>query len=143
MQGTTTKFKIGNCGNLYVTVNEDEQGVCEVFVNIGGEGCPPLSEAVGRLISLALRSGIEINAVLKQIQGIRCIGCVSDEDTIVLSCPEAISRAIEAQLKGSGTFTPKIGPAPKPVATCPLCKGIMHQEGGCWVCSHCGYTQCE
>jgi ribonucleoside-diphosphate reductase alpha chain len=143
MQGTTTKFKVGNCGNLYVTVNEDEQGVCEVFVNIGGEGCPPLSEAVGRLISLALRSGIEINAVLKQIREIRCIGCVSDEDTIVLSCPEAISRAIEAQLKGSGTFTPKVGSTPKPVTICPLCKGIMRQEGGCWVCSHCGYTQCE
>ena len=143
MHGTTTKFKIGNCGNLYVTVNEDEQGVCEVFVNIGGEGCPPLSEAVGRLISLALRSGIEIDAVLKQIQGIRCIGCVSDEDTVVLSCPEAISRAIEAQLKGSGTFTPKVGPMPKPVAICPLCKSVMHQEEGCMVCPQCGYTQCE
>ncbi|MBU7013293.1 MAG: vitamin B12-dependent ribonucleotide reductase [Theionarchaea archaeon] len=143
MRGTTTKFKIGNCGNLYVTVNEDEKGVCEVFVNIGGEGCPPLSEAVGRLISLALRSGIEMNAVLKQIQGVRCIGCVSDEDTIVLSCPEAISRAVEAQLKGSGTFIPKVGPSPKPVVVCSLCKSIMHQEEGCWVCTRCGYTQCE
>lgn len=143
MQGTTTKFKIGNCGNLYVTVNEDTKGVCEVFVNIGGEGCPPLSEAVGRLISLALRSGIDVKAVLKQIKDIRCIGCVSDENTIVLSCPEAISRAIEAKTKGSASFNPKIGPRPRPLDICPVCSNVMHHAEGCLICSKCGFTQCE
>ncbi len=143
MKGTTTKFRIGNCGNLYVTVNEDEKGVCEVFVNIGGEGCPPLSEAVGRLISLALRSGIDVNAVLKQIRGIRCIGCVSDEDTVVLSCPEAIARALEAQVKGSVKFNPKTGFRPRPLDICPVCNTIMTHKEGCLVCENCSYTQCE
>jgi len=143
MKGTTTKFRIGNCGNLYVTVNEDEKSVCEVFVNIGGEGCPPLSEAVGRLISLALRSGIDVNAVLKQIRGIRCIGCVSDEDTVVLSCPEAITRAIEAQVKGSVKFNPKTGFRPRPLDICPVCNAIMIHKEGCLVCENCSYTQCE
>ncbi len=143
MKGTTTKFKIGNCGNLYVTVNEDEQKVCEVFVNIGGEGCPPLTEAVGRLISIALRSGVEVDAVLKQIRGIRCIGCVSDEETVVLSCPEAIARAIETQMKGSASFTPKTGSRPKPIDICPVCNNVMKHAEGCLVCEHCGYTQCE
>ncbi len=143
MKGTTTKFKIGNCGNLYVTVNEDEKGVCEVFVNIGGEGCPPLTEAVGRLISLALRSGTDVDAVLKQIREIRCIGCVSDGDTVVLSCPEAIARAVEAQVKGSVKFTPKTGSRPNPVDICPVCSTVMKHKEGCLVCENCGYTQCE
>lgn len=143
MHGTTTKFTIGNCGNLYVTVNEDDRGVCEVFVNIGGEGCPPLSEAVGRLISLALRSGIDINAVLKQIRDIKCIGCVSDENTVVLSCPAAIARALETQVKGSVKFNPKKGPRPRPLDICPLCSSIMRPVEGCRVCENCGYTQCE
>jgi ribonucleoside-diphosphate reductase alpha chain len=143
MKGTTTKFTIGNCGNLYVTVNEDTEGVCEVFVNIGGEGCPPLSEAVGRLISLALRSGIDVKAVLKQIKDIRCIGCVSDVNTIVLSCPEAISRALETNVTGSAPFNPKTGPRPKPLDICPLCSSIMHHAEGCLICSNCGFTQCE
>ncbi len=143
MSGTTTKFTIGNCGNLYVTVNEDEKGICEVFVNIGGEGCPPLTEAVGRLISLALRSGIEVDAVLKQIKSIRCIGCVSDESTMVLSCPEAISRALEAHVMGSVKFNPKVGSRPKPVDVCPVCNNVMKHKEGCLVCENCGYNQCE
>lgn len=143
MKGTTTKFKIGNCGNLYVTVNEDDKGICEVFVNIGGEGCPPLSESVGRLISLVLRSGIDINSVLKQIKGIRCIGCVSDESTIVLSCPEAITRAIETQVKGSAMFNPKTAPRPRPLDVCPVCSNVMSHTEGCLVCGNCGFNQCE
>jgi ribonucleoside-diphosphate reductase alpha chain len=143
MQGTTTRFRIGNCGNLYVTVNEDERGVCEVFVNIGGEGCPPLTEAVGRLTSLALRSGIDVDAVLSQIKSIRCIGCVSDSNTVVLSCPEAISRALETQAKGSIRFNPKKGLRPRPVDICPECNSIMVHTEGCIVCETCGYSQCE
>jgi ribonucleoside-diphosphate reductase alpha chain len=143
MQGTTTKFKIGNCGNLYVTVNEDEKGVCEVFVNIGGEGCPPLTEAVGRLISLALRSGIDVDAVLSQVRNIRCIGCVSDKETFVLSCPGAISRAIETQVNGFTRFNPKVGSGPKPVDICPECNSVMVHAEGCVVCELCGFTLCE
>jgi ribonucleoside-diphosphate reductase alpha chain len=143
MNGTTTKFRIGNCGNLYVTVNEDDKGICEVFVNIGGEGCPPLSEAVGRLISLALRSGIDVDAVLKQIKEIKCIGCVSDENTLVLSCPEAISRAIETRYAGSAKFNPKKGPRPRPLEICPVCNCILIYAEGCLLCRNCGFTQCE
>jgi ribonucleoside-diphosphate reductase alpha chain len=143
MNGTTTKFKIGNCGNLYVTVNKDDKGICEVFVNIGGEGCPPLSEAVGRLISLALRSGIDVDAVLKQIRGIKCIGCVSDKNTVVLSCPEAISRAIETKYTGSAKYNPKKGPQPRPLEICPICNCILSYAEGCLLCRNCGFTQCE
>ncbi|MBU7033446.1 MAG: vitamin B12-dependent ribonucleotide reductase [Theionarchaea archaeon] len=142
MRGTTTKFKIGNCGNLYVTVNTDEKGVCEVFVNIGGEGCPPLSEAVGRLISLALRSGIEVDAVLKQIKDIKCTGCVVDQATVALSCPAAIAQAIETQVRGVPAYNPKKRTKPHFTDICPVCSGFMHHKEGCFSCESCGFTRC-
>lgn len=141
--GITTKFKIGNCGNLYVTVNEDDKGICEIFVNIGGEGCPPLTEAVGRLISLALRSGIDVDAVIKQIKSIRCTGCISHEDTAVLSCPEAIARALETTVNRSAEFSPRSGLGPEPVVICPVCTTVMTRKEGWLMCGQCGYTQCE
>lgn len=142
-EGTTTKYKIGNCGNLYVTVNEDSQGVCEVFVNIGGEGCPPLSEAVGRLISIALRSGVNIEAILKQIKNIKCTGCIADENTIVLSCPNAIAKALQSKITGTEEYTPKRGSRPRSADTCPVCDGGMTCKGGCSTCNNCGFTQCD
>lgn len=140
-EGTTTKYNIGNCGNLYVTVNEDEQGVCEVFVNMGGEECPPLSEAVGRLISLALRSGVNIEAVLKQIKDIKCTGCMSDENTIVLSCPNAIARTIQSKISEPEEHSKRVRPNAADI--CPVCDGGMTCQGGCSTCTNCGFTRCE
>ncbi len=103
-KGVTRKYSIGGCGKIYVTVNSDELGICEVFTSTGEEGCAALSEAVSRLISITLRSGIDIDSILKQIEGIRCITCIADENTHVLSCPDAIGKAIEFYLKGPNKF---------------------------------------
>src|SRR5690606_20826362 len=96
--GITEKVKIG-CGNLYITVNYDEQGICEVFANLGrAGGCPSQSEATSRLISLALRSGIDVKAIVEQLKGIRCHSTLrqmaNNKEIKVLSCPDAIGRAI-------------------------------------------------
>ena len=61
--GLTEKVAIG-CGNLYITVNYDENGICEVFTNTGkAGGCPSQSEATARLVSIALRSGMDVKTL--------------------------------------------------------------------------------
>ena len=144
-KGMTRKYSIGGCGKIYVTVNSDELGICEVFTSTGEEGCAALSEAVSRLISITLRSGIDLDSILKQIEGIRCITCIADENTHVLSCPDAIGKAIEFYLKGSNKFDLNIAGGPKSIMICPEegCGGIMHPEGGCYVCRNCGYSKCS
>jgi ribonucleoside-diphosphate reductase alpha chain len=97
--GFTEKVKIG-CGNLYITVNYDENGICEVFTNTGrAGGCPSQSEATSRLVSIALRSGIDARSIVEQLKGIRCPSTIRQKDLKVLSCPDAIGRLIEKVYK--------------------------------------------
>ncbi|MEA4926640.1 MAG: vitamin B12-dependent ribonucleotide reductase [Syntrophomonadaceae bacterium] len=92
--GVTEKIKIG-CGNLYVSVNADEHGICEIFTNTGrAGGCASQSEATARLISIALRSGLSVDAIIEQIRGIRCPACIRREGVNVTSCPDAIAKVI-------------------------------------------------
>ncbi|MFZ3131954.1 MAG: LAGLIDADG family homing endonuclease, partial [Desulfosporosinus sp.] len=103
--GVTEKIKIG-CGNLYVSVNADEKGICEVFTNTGrAGGCASQSEATARLISIALRSGLSVNAITEQIKGIRCPACMRREGVNVTSCPDAIARVIKKYNEVGINFT--------------------------------------
>ncbi len=93
--GLTERSKMG-CGNLYVTVNMDDKGLCEVFTNLGkAGGCPSQSEATSRLISLALRSGIDANSIIGQLKGIRCHSTIRKKGLKVLSCPDAIACTLQ------------------------------------------------
>lgn len=97
--GTTEKVPIG-CGNLYVTVNSDDLSICEVFTQTGkGGGCPSQSEAVGRLVSVALRADVDPKSILSQLKGIRCVSCIKRTGVKILSCPDAISMVMEKVLK--------------------------------------------
>ncbi len=140
--GITKKYKIGGCGKLYVTVNADEKGICEVFTNTGEEGCSSLSDAVSRLISLALRAGVDVDAILDQIKGIRCVGCIVDPETWVLSCPDAIGKTIEKYVNGHVKFDLNVVRGPQSLLICPDCGGVVIPQNGCITCANCGYSKC-
>lgn len=96
--GFTDKITTG-CGNLYITVNFDEHGICEVFTNTGkAGGCPSQSEASARLATLALRSNIDLEAIIKQLSGIRCPAAIQNKNAQCLSCPDAIARTLRKAL---------------------------------------------
>ena len=141
--GMTKKYNIGNCGKLYVTINSDENGICEVFINTGEEGCAALTEAVGRLVSISIRSGIDLESVKEQLKGIRCATCIADSETHVLSCPDAISKAIDFYLNGTSKFDLSATKGPRSLVVCPECGDVMEPEGGCYVCRNCGYSKCS
>ncbi len=137
-KGFTERINTG-CGKLYVTINEDEQGVCEVFAQMGKTGGCASSqiEAAGRLISLALRSGVKMEAILKQISGIRCPTPIWQNGKMVLSCPDGISQVIKNYTQISTTDMPAL------MGACPDCGGALEHEGGCLVCRSCGFSRCS
>ncbi len=98
--GSTLLMHTG-CGKMYVTVNEDENGnVFEVFTQLGKSGgcISTQTEAIARLISLALRSGVDAHKIVEQLKGIRCPSPTLTEGGAILSCPDAIAKAIESYI---------------------------------------------
>jgi ribonucleoside-diphosphate reductase alpha chain len=101
--GLTEKVRIG-CGNLYITANYDNDGICEVITNLGrAGGCPSQSEATSRIVSIALRAGVSVEAIIEQLRGIRCHSTLTqrgkgNKEIKVLSCPDAIGRTLEKVL---------------------------------------------
>ena len=98
--GATIKMKT-SCGNLYVTINEDEKGPLEVFARLGKSGgcLASYTEAIGRLVSLALRSGVDPNSIVRQLTGIRCPLPILFGKDRVLSCSDAIGQALKKYLE--------------------------------------------
>lgn len=142
--GMTEKVRIG-CGNLYCTVNRDEQGLCEVFTSVGrGGGCPSQSEATSRLISIALRSGIKPETLIEQLRGIRCPSTLRQKGLKALSCPDAIGQVMERAMTMAGRepTTPIADKESVSDSVCPECGKALEHEGGCTVCKACGYSKC-
>ncbi|MHA1685057.1 MAG: TSCPD domain-containing protein, partial [Candidatus Heimdallarchaeaceae archaeon] len=136
--GKTHKVRTG-CGNIYVTVNRDEKGVCEVFVSVGKSGgcIASQNEAIGRLISLALRSGVSLKAITKQLVGIRCPNPSFYQGKSILSCSDAIAHVLEQYLNGEQVMRPN------GTLVCPECGGMLSISEGCYTCQVCGYSKCD
>jgi len=139
--GSTTKAKTG-CGSLFITINKDEEGLFEIFTNLGkAGGCPSQSEATARILSVALRCGVDPRTLVQQLKGIRCLSTIArrkeNKDIDVLSCPDAIARAIEEVLGGNCESV-----RTSPVNKCPECGYQLRREEGCNFCDKCWYTKC-
>jgi ribonucleoside-diphosphate reductase alpha chain len=136
--GVTRIINTG-CGKLYVTVNKDEVGFCEVFAQMGKHGgcASSQNESIGRLISLALRSGVKIESIIKQITGIRCLSPIWQNGKQVLSCTDAIAQVL-AQVADTTVALPEAA-----IGACPDCGGAVEHEGGCLVCRACGFSKCN
>jgi ribonucleoside-diphosphate reductase alpha chain len=143
--GITERVTTG-CGYIYVTVNSDEQGICEVFSSLGkAGGCASAQlEATCRLISLALRSGVDVASVVRQLRGIRCPSIAWEEGKSILSCADAIASVLEKHISDENN-KPKLtdyGLAKNLAGQCPDCGNLLVYQEGCFVCPSCGYTKC-
>ncbi|OGW32668.1 MAG: ribonucleoside-diphosphate reductase, adenosylcobalamin-dependent [Nitrospirae bacterium GWC2_42_7] len=147
IKGETRYMKTG-CGTIYVTVNEDENGqLFELFTSMGKAGgcASSQAEAIGRLVSLALRSNIEPEAIFSQLKGITCHNQTWSSGGKITSCSDAIAKALEQYLhkgeKGNGNGK-KHNSEVMLLGACPECGGAVEHEGGCAVCHNCGFTKC-
>jgi ribonucleoside-diphosphate reductase alpha chain len=165
--GTTTKVTTG-CGNLYITVNQDEEGnFFEVFTQMGKAGGCAASqlEAVGRLVSLSLRGGIDTKVIVEQLKGIRCPSPSWDKGKKIFSCADAIARVLEKRIVDQASIA-KLETAQSPdeplsepvqesavaivtkkksksvVGVCVECGFALRHQEGCLVCDACGYSKC-
>ncbi|GEM_PF-73206 len=147
--GITERVALGCNRRLFITINEDEEGLCEVFLRVGRSGgcIASHSEAVGRLISLALRSAIPPEEVIDQLRGIRCPSPAWHNGETILSCADAIGRAIGHYIEANGGHIPEeivLKTQMSSVAPeCPECGGLLELVEGCTVCRSCGYSQCS
>jgi len=143
VEGFTQKIQTG-LGVLYLTVNEVNGKPFEVFATIGksGRSITAKAEAIGRLVSLALRSGVDVRDVVAQLKGIGGEHPVFQKKGMVLSIPDAISWVLENRYLKTGTVTPlPDGPALHTVV-CPECEAELSFQEGCHTCRQCGYSRC-
>jgi ribonucleoside-diphosphate reductase alpha chain len=153
--GCTSRTKT-SCGDLYVTVNQDETGrAFEVFNMMGKSGgCEAsFNEAIGRLISLALRAGADPRAIVKQLVGIRCDKPYGVGPDRVLSCSDAIAKSVAEYVaaKAPATLDPEMKAfavsldkrTGKVAFPCPDCGCELKFEEGCEKCGLCGYSRCS
>ncbi|MFH1339532.1 MAG: ribonucleotide reductase N-terminal alpha domain-containing protein [Candidatus Omnitrophota bacterium] len=146
--GTTSKVSTG-CGNLYITINLDEQGrPFEVFTQMGKAGGCAASqlEAIGRLVSLAFRSGIEVKSIIEQLRNIRCPSPSWEKGVRIFSCADALARVIERRLVNGKTSVSVSQSVHQEIANivgvCPDCGGALRHEEGCVKCFACGFSKC-
>ncbi|HXF95554.1 MAG TPA: vitamin B12-dependent ribonucleotide reductase [Gemmatimonadales bacterium] len=169
LRGTTRRIETP-LGTMYVTITEDEKGQpFEVFISLGKAGGALMAdvEAIGRLISLALRSGVPIKEVYRQLRGISSDRAVGLGPNKVMSVPDAIGIAIEKWMQEKQgiqqdllAFPPTPAPVPREVTVgqdgaaalrgpdqdfigaCPDCGSQLAFIEGCAKCHVCGYSEC-
>ncbi|MEA2038362.1 MAG: vitamin B12-dependent ribonucleotide reductase [Thermodesulfobacteriota bacterium] len=144
LEGFTTKMVTG-LGTLYVTVTEYEGRPFEVFATIGKSGgsTTAKTEAIGRLVSLALRSDVKVGKIVDQLKGIGGEHPVFQKGGLVLSIPDAISRVLEKRyLQNQPSINSHKYQNSLSGEICPECGQTISFEEGCMTCHFCGFTKC-
>lgn len=168
LRGTTRRMR-SPLGDLYVTINEDEHGrAFELFATLGKAGGAAMAdvEAIGRLVSLALRSGIAMQEVHNQLRGISCDRAVGLGSHKVLSVPDAIAQAIAEHERERAGIQQELPIVSQPrqgalmaeqelaagfnahdaaesfLGSCPDCASELRFMEGCMKCETCGYSEC-
>jgi ribonucleoside-diphosphate reductase alpha chain len=147
------------CGKMYVTVNEDCIGICEVFTQLGKSGgcTSSQAEAISRLVSLSLRAGINKELIIKQLKGIRCPSPTLTKGGTILSCADAVAKALEKYVIHSITSKNSINTNENNMPhkhyqnvnfayICPQCQEcgeMLTFLEGCVTCKSCGYSRCS
>jgi ribonucleoside-diphosphate reductase alpha chain len=172
LTGSTRKMS-SPLGDVYVTINEDKGQPFEVFATLGKAGSIAMAdvEAIGRLISLALRFGIPVGEVYQQLRGISSDRAIGFGTNKVHSVPDAIAQALglrerekaglqveafpDAVIAPADDAPPVMLPAYEPqlplddwnagetfMGVCPDCKSQLEFAEGCMKCHACGYSEC-
>ena len=162
-KGVTRRIRTGE-GTLYITINEDKNGLCEVFTTIGkaGGNAAAQSEAISRLISLSLRSGLDPKAIVRQLKGISGPNPTWEDGRLILSTPDAIGKALDDYLLEKSKYregdeekknsdSPRITLAQEKIIedvpegmVCIECQNhSVFNEGGCLTCRECGWSKCD
>jgi ribonucleoside-diphosphate reductase alpha chain len=167
--GRTQKILTGY-GALYVTINEDDRGLFEVFAQIGRGGgyTASFTEGIARLVSLCLRSGVPVDEIVDQLEGIRSPRIAVDHGERIYSIPDAIAKAMKRHIgmQKTGVVPPvetfdELGGAVETDVElekesrdveemlkkglnpeCPECGKQLVYEEGCVKCHSCGYSEC-
>ncbi|MFX1515280.1 MAG: ribonucleotide reductase N-terminal alpha domain-containing protein [Promethearchaeota archaeon] len=166
-RGVTERVRVGCGTNLFITINEDEEGLAELFLSLGKSGGCVAShiESMGRLISLALRSRIEPEEITLQLKSIRCPSPTFGAEGPILSCADAVAKSVErfinrysinnhkteahtvSETKGTPSDSDSnsiylshttSGLRPE----CPECGNLVEHSEGCILCRVCGYSKC-
>jgi len=151
IEGKTYKVNTGE-GAMYVTINTIDGKPFELFASIGkaGGNAAAQSEAISRMVSLALRSDIDINVIVKQLIGIGSPNTVWHNGEVILSTPDAIGKILKKYYVDPAKNEAKAEAKPdEPKATvrrgviCPKCNGSMSMQEGCMTCPTCGFSKCS
>jgi len=165
LKGSTRRVE-SPLGTMYVTITEDDKGQpFEIFMSLGKAGGALMAdvEAIGRLISLALRSGVPLPEIYRQLRGISSDRAVGLGPQKVLSVPDAIGIAIEKWMQdqqgvqqdllapttevvrassGEAALREMRGPEPDFIGACPDCGSQLAFIEGCAKCHVCGFSEC-
>ncbi len=135
---TTHKISTG-LGNLYITVTYFNKKPFEVFASIGKSGYSTMAdaEAIGRLISLALRSGISTEEVVNQLKGIGGAEPIFTNGQLIQSIPDAIAKVLETHVGKVNSRHQDFN-----ALNCPVCGSSVTDEK-CPTCANCGWSKCN